>query len=525
VTIAAIGQSFPRAAGVVIPLFALRGPHDVGTGEILDVLDAVEWLAAGRHAVLQLLPINEAPPEETSPYHPLSAFAIDPTYVAAGRLPDVQQSAAAQAWLRSPPVAAQVQRARRAPGRQRRWAYDIKLRLLEFGYETFAGLDTAAPRARRHARFCQRHAGWLKDYSLFRALKEELQWAAWESWPAGLRARRVDALTDATQRLRHRIRFFQYVQWVAAEQWAEVRAAAQARGVRLKGDLPFVCARDSADVWAHQDLFDLSSSAGAPPDAFSPTGQAWGLPLYNWEHHRRSNYEWWRQRVRHARELYDLFRVDHVVGLYRTYAIPVRVGGTSGFVPPDEDTQRTQGRGLMGAMIEEAAPHTALVAEDLGTVPPWVRASLTELQVPGYRVFRWERREDGSYLDPRTYPELSIATSGTHDTDTLVTWWREMGDEQRRAAALVLGLDDWSRPWADVHAAILRRLYEAGSALTILPIQDLFGWEERINIPATVGPQNWTYRLPAETRHLDRVPGVGRQIERVRTMIDASGRA
>ena len=143
--------------------------------------------------------------------------------------------------------------------------------------------------------------------------------------------------------LRTRIRFAQYLQWLAAEQWAEVRAHARQRGVLIMGDLPFVCSRDSADVWAHQELFDFSSSAGAPPDAFSATGQAWGLPLYNWDALRRSDYEWWRQRIRQARELYDLFRIDHVVGLYRTYAIPVHAGGTAGFVPHDEHEQRDAG--------------------------------------------------------------------------------------------------------------------------------------------------------------------------------------
>jgi 4-alpha-glucanotransferase len=515
-------QTLPHAAGVVIPLFALRGAHDVGTGEILDLLDAVEWLASWQHSVLQLLPIYEAQPDQCSPYDALSAFAIDPTYVSTSHVVDVQRSAAAHAWLSSAAVAAQLLEARTAPGRQRRIAYDVKLRLLELGYETFAA-SQSEPRARRFDSFCRRNAWWLDDYALFRALKEEYGWASWETWPAPLRERQPQALTEVAQRLRTRIRFCMYVQWIAAEQWATVRSAARARGVLLKGDLPFVCARDSADVWAQQDLFDFSGSAGAPPDAFSASGQAWGLPLYDWDAHRRSGYAWWRRRARHARELYDMFRVDHVVGLYRTYSLPLREGGTAGFVPPEEAAQRTQGQTLMSALLEEAG-HTTVVAEDLGTVPPWVRASLAGLHVPGYKVFRWERLEDGTYIDPRSYPVLSIATTGTHDTETLVTWWHAIDADERGAALQCLGLEDASTSWPEVHHTLLERLYESGSALTILPIQDLFGWAERINLPGTVGPQNWTYRLPAPTRKLDRLPGITAQLERVRTLIEATGR-
>src|SRR5262249_8651655 len=162
-------------------------------------------------------------------------------------------------------------------------------------------------------------------------------------------------------------------------------------------------------------------------------------PLYNWDAMRHAGYEWWRQRIRHARDLYDIVRIDHVVGLYRTYAIPVVNGGTAGFFPPDEEKQASHGRERLRASQARGGPRLRVVAEDLGSVPGWVREQLTALGIPGYKVFRWERRAD-EYLDPHTYPALSIATTGTHDTDTLVEWWEEMPSDERDAVLRLLGL-------------------------------------------------------------------------------------
>jgi 4-alpha-glucanotransferase len=520
-------QSFPRAAGVALPLFALRGADDAGTGEILDLIPFVDWLQRWGQRIVQLLPINETAPGEASPYNTLSAFAIDPSYISVLRVPDVAHGEAAQEWLRSTVVQQRIGRLRRSKRRRRRAAYAFKLRALELGFEEFAH-HASSERAQRFEAFCRRHACWLEDYVLFRALKERRHWTSWETWPAELRGRDVEALQRARRTLQSRVRFLQYIQWIAAEQWDAVRAHARASGVLMNGDLSFVCGRDSADVWAHQELFDLSSSAGAPPDAFSPTGQVWGLPLYDWEALRRGGYEWWRQRARQGRELYDLFRVDHVVGLYRTYAIPVLDGGTAGFVPADEHEQAAQGHDLLRAVLDEAGS-TRVIAEDLGTVPDWVRASLTQLGIPGYKVFRWETRH-GEYIDPRSYAALSVTTTGTHDTDTLITWWDELSVEDQakvlRSLDLHSALDTHSalRWTPELHLGILRRLYESGSVLTILPIQDLFGWRERINTPATVDRTNWTYRLPVQTDALDRVPEISERMRAVRAMLDQTGR-
>jgi 4-alpha-glucanotransferase len=524
-------HQFSRAAGIALPLFSLRGAHDIGTGEILDLIPFIDWMDRWHQRVVQLLPINETAIGESSPYNTASAFAIDPAYISAWQVPEVEHSNAAQEFIGTPRVRAQIRRWRAASERHRQPVYRFKLQLLELGFAAFQDLPASSDRATAFGKFCRLNAWWLDDYALFRAIKERRRWISWEVWPEALRGRDPTALQRTAAALQTRIQFFQYLQWIAAEQWRAVREHARRRGVQIKGDLSFVCGRDSADVWAHQELFDLHSSAGAPPDAFSATGQAWGLPLYNWAVMRSRGYEWWRQRARQAHDLFDLFRVDHVVGLFRTYAIPVSDGGTSGFVPYHEAEQAAQGHDLLAAILAEAG-ESGVIAEDLGTVPDWVRQSLSQLGIPGYKVLRWEQ-QDGSFSDPRSYAPLSVATTGTHDTDTLVTWWEMLPGEDR--AAVIRSLDllnagltthDLAPPWTpELQLALLRRMYEAGSVLTILPIQDLFGWRERVNTPATIDSENWSYRLPVETNQLDAVTAVRERMEAIRTMIDASGRS
>ncbi len=524
-------HQFPRAAGVALPLFALRGAYDLGTGEILDLIPFIDWMDHWDQRVIQLLPVNETAIGEASPYNTVSAFAIDPAYVSVSQVPEVEHSRAAQEFADTRSVRAQMRRARQSSERLRRRAYMLKLQLLELGFEAFECLPASSDRTVAFERFCVGNASWLDPYAVFRAIKERRRWTSWEMWPDALRVCDPEAVQRTAAALQQRIRFFQYIQWNAAEQWNAVRAQARRRGVLIKGDLSFVCGRDSADVWAHQGLFDLNSSAGAPPDAFSATGQAWGLPLYDWPAMRASGFDWWRQRARQARDVFDLFRVDHVVGLYRTYAIPVRAGGSSGFVPQEHAEQAAQGHDLLTALLEEAG-ESGVIAEDLGTVPDWVRDSLNRLGIPGYKVLRWERR-DGGFVDPRSYPPLSVATTGTHDTDTLLVWWETLGREERIAAIQSLQLanarpdaDDTAPPWTlQLHLALLRRLYEAGSLLTILPIQDLFGWRERINTPATTDGHNWSYRLPVETDALDTVADVRERMEAIRALIDETGRS
>jgi 4-alpha-glucanotransferase len=273
--------------------------------------------------------------------------------------------------------------------------------------------------------------------------------------------------------------------------------------VRLKGDLPFAVSAHSADVWARADEFTLDVSVGAPPDAFNAEGQEWGLPVYRWDVMAARDFAWLRARAARAAALFDAFRLDHVVGFYRMYVI-----GPEGraFVPENEAEQLALGERLLH-VVQDAARPTAVIGEDLGVVPDFVRASLERLRIPGYRVLRWEN--DGPrFRDPRRYPRLSVATSGTHDTSSLRVWWEdELDDAGRRALAAVPGFTALASKDVPAHETLLDGLYGAASDLVVVPFADTYGGRERINVPATVGPENWAYRMPWTVGELGTAPG------------------
>jgi 4-alpha-glucanotransferase len=302
-----------------------------------------------------------------------------------------------------------------------------------------------------------------------------------------------------------------------------MREYAASHGVKLGGDLAFSPCADSAEVWANQNDFDLARTVGAPPDDFNPNGQRWGLPMPNWERMRSNGFKLMRARVRHARSLYDLIRIDHVVGLYRTFNFGADPDEPGIFTPADEDQQRIHGEEIV-RIIKEEAGATEIIAEDLGTVPPWVRDSLTSLGVPGYKVMQWERvnwgRPDEAFRSPATYPELSVATTGTHDTESLTTWWREQPIPEREKLVHALGLAGQVNPRAildeSTRDAILTALYAAPSRMVIIPIQDLFGWTARINRPGTVTESNWTYRLPLSMERLRRSHAIKSRVAKLR---------
>lgn len=503
----------------MVPLFSLRTREDVGIGDIAALGAMVELAAAMRHRAILLLPVDETSPGEASPYSALSLFAIDPIYVGLGGLAGVERE--------------RVDRVRRALARvplsDRLTIRAARRELLEaaFAHFTARGGEREAV-----AEFAARHREWLGDYALFRALKDRFAFAPWEAWPEELYRRDPAALARARTELAQAIDRNVYWQFLAHRQWAEVRAGARAAGLMLGGDLAFSPARDSADVWANQELFDLGRTVGAPPDGFNPQGQRWGLPAPRWERIRASGFDLLRKRIRHARELYDFIRVDHVVGLYRTFSFGLAPASPGAFSPAAEPEQRAQGEAVMNAILDEAGA-TVVVAEDLGVIPPFVRASLGALGVPGYKVMRWEKINQGTpaeaFVAPANYPELSLATTGTHDTDTLAQWWdmappKERTRMLRMLALAPAGASDAPVAIGQVLDAILAALYASPSRIVIIPIQDLFGWRERINLPGTVGAANWSWRLPVAIEDLRRDPALGARIEKLRDMAVRAGR-
>jgi 4-alpha-glucanotransferase len=268
----------------------------------------------------------------------------------------------------------------------------------------------------------------------------------------------------------------------------------------------------------------MDAEVGVPPDAFSEDGQKWGLPPYDWSAMETTGFEWVKRRGARAKELYDLYRVDHVVGLYRTYFFPDD-GSEPRFDPAEPMAQRRHGERIMRALGGAGR----VVAEDLGCVPDFVRESLSELGIPGYRVLRWEK-DDERFRDPAGWPALSVATTGTHDTESLAVWWEALGDEERARVGELPGVAARlaSLPEAftdEVRDALLAVVYESPSELALIPIQDLFGHAERVNLPGTSSGDNWTYRLPWPVEDLLTDPEIVARSREVAALTGQSGRS
>jgi 4-alpha-glucanotransferase len=461
-----------RRAGLLLPLSSVRGLNgDLGT--YLDAAAVSRWLVSAGCTMWQLLPLNEVSPGQDSPYAASSSCALEPVYVELSQVPGAEPTASEKEVL---------ERARQNPRVDFEAVRAVKRAALSRAYRPSPELE----------QFRKQHGEWLEDWALYRALHDERQ-KSWRDWEPPLRDRDPHALEQARQRLKDTIDKLAFAQFIADAQWQEGRKTANALGVKVLGDLPFMVAEDSADVWSLQRFFRFDANVGVPPDAYSAEGQDWGLPVPRWDEMRAAGDPWLRQRSERAAELYDAFRVDHVVGLYRTYARPHDKSAPF-FVPPEPPQQKEQGERILALLGERAE----VLAEDLGTVPDFVRASLKELDIPGTKVLRWEN-DNGVPRDVTKFSRVSVAVTGTHDTESLWDWWEklpdwERGEQLKQPQLAPLGFEKRFTP--AVHHALLELAYASSSDALLTPITDALGWPDRMNTPGTVGTHNWTFRLP-----------------------------
>ncbi|HEX8029130.1 MAG TPA: 4-alpha-glucanotransferase [Vicinamibacterales bacterium] len=465
-----------RQSGIGVPLFSLASTQGWGIGEFGDLPVFSRWLQEAGQSVVQILPIHEMPPIETSPYSAMTAMALDPLYISMGKVADFEGLGAELALDGA--EQSEVARLRRSPRIEYASIRRLKDRWLRRSFDRFLKLEVArgTPRSARFREFVTAQSWWLEEYALFRALHRVHGELPWTRWPEPLSRADAGAVDSVRASLRSEITYAEYLQWIAAEQWAEAKRLSWP--VKLFGDLPFMISADSPDVWARQHEFRFDATIGVPPDAFSETGQDWGLPPWRADVMARSGFTWMHARGRRYGDLYDGFRIDHLVGLYRMYVRPIDKSVPAFFDPGEEAMQINLGETLLG-ILGGAPSRPDVIAEDLGSIPAFVRESMARLGLPGLKVLRWERHWDVDGhppIDPVEFTERSVATTGTHDTEPLAATPEGETEEQR--------------------VAILQSLLASGSNLTLIPLQDVFGWIDRINTPAVVGEMNWTWRLP-----------------------------
>ncbi len=558
-----------RIAGVLIPIFALRSEQDAGIGDTGLLRRFIDWAAEAGFALVQLLPINETG-GDNSPYNAISSMALDPTTLELhpGALVDLSEADFREVFdgTGGEPRGDGPVQYRRVKG--------LKLGLLRRAFRTFEQQASRnAERSGQFQDFCRANSSWLENYTLFRALMDRNGGTeCWDRWPAEQQTAATALAWEQSLPAEDREAFaktkafFAYVQWIAYGQWESLKKYAGARGVALMGDIPLGISYYSADFFGNQDLFEAGWSGGAPPepyfkdDAFTQKwGQNWGIPVYDWAAMRRDNYAWWRQRVRGVRDLFHVFRIDHILGFYRIYSFPWRPERNAEFLPLSADEARTRTDGRLPQfkprgdetgedreanraggdellrMVLEAAGDTRLIGEDLGTVPDYVRPNLTALGIAGFKIPIWEPDpHTGDLLPGNDYARLSLATYGTHDHEPLLALWNRWQQspphERHELAKLAhyagISAEDLHSAFGErVHGQLLEALFRSNSWIAVCMITDLLARDERFNVPGTSADSNWSQRMHVTLETLTENPAHRQRTAAIRTMLEGTGRA
>jgi 4-alpha-glucanotransferase len=409
-----------RAAGLLLHVSSLPGRFGIG-----DLGPAAEsflaWAEMAGLRLWQVLPLGPSG-HHGSPYGGLSSFAGNPLLISPERL--AEEGLLPSSSLDPAPASGE----RVDFGAVESW----KSRYLREAWNRFRSRDAPALRqALEEFRAAPGQASWLADWALYGALRDHFQ-APWYEWPSELSRRRPEALADARRRLADEVGFHEFVQFLFDRQWARVRGEAAHRGIAILGDVPIYLAHDSADIWAHPELFELDEEgrpervAGVPPDYFSPTGQLWGYPLYRWDRIAGSGYAWWIDRIRASFARADAVRIDHFRGFAGYWSVPA-----------SEETA-LRGRWVKGPgaelfrAIRETLGDLDIVAEDLGDITPDVRELLAELGIPGMKVLQFAFSEDDSPYLPHNHVRRCVVYTGTHDNDTARGWFAGASLDQRR---------------------------------------------------------------------------------------------
>ena len=472
-----------RTSGILLHPTSLPGP--LGSGDFgSDAYKFVDWLVSAGQTYWQMLPLGCIGPGN-SPYMSSSAFAGNFLLIDLAEL-------AEQGWLDEEDL---------KPHQEfHSDRIDFSLlnpfriaRLRRAAQAFFASPDK---RSRTdYVEFCDLEREWLDDYALFMTLNASQDGVLWNLWPTDLARRDPQALRRITESCTEEIGFWKFCQWCFSRQWTKLKQYANERGVRIIGDVPIFVAYQSADVWAHQELFELDENgnptvvAGVPPDYFSKTGQLWGNPLYRWDAHEKSGYAWWIARMRHALRLFDQVRIDHFRGFASYWEIPA-----------DAPTA-IHGRWMPGPgdklfhAFENALGELPIIAEDLGIITPDVVELREKFELPGMRILQFAFGEDEShYFLPHNYVPNSVAYTGTHDNDTSIGWWHTATPEEKSFALKYLGSNGHHILW-DMIKAVSRS--EANTV--IFPMQDVLELSgvHRMNYPGQ-HDGNWEWRFSWE---------------------------
>lgn len=469
-----------RKSGVLLPVSSIPSRYGIGTFS-REAYAFVDFLEQAGQRLWQILPLGPTGYGD-SPYQSFSTFAGNPYYIDLEALID-------EGYLTREDCE-QEDFGGEAGYVDYEKIYRTRFRVLRKAYDRAAG--EGLEKSEAYQRFMQENAFWLEDYALYMAVKNTYGGICWIEWEEGIRLRREESLEQYRADCREEIGFYCFQQYLFLRQWRKLKAYANQKGIEIVGDIPIYVAFDSADTWAGPELFCLDENrepvavAGCPPDAFSATGQLWGNPLYRWEYHQETGYDWWMTRIAYCYRLYDVLRIDHFRGFDEYWAVPY--GDETA-----ENGRWEKGPGYeLFRTMKEKLGKKKVIAEDLGFLTDSVLKLVRKTGYPGMKVlqFAFDSREESDYL-PHNYGHNCVVYTGTHDNDTTVGWWDTIPAGDRRFARQYLDLKGRNNiQWAFIRAALA-----SVADTAVIPLQDYLGLgsEARINIPSTLG-DNWRWR-------------------------------
>ncbi len=499
-----------RRCGMLLPVASLPSRFGIGAFS-KEAYEFVDQLREAGQQVWQILPLGPTGYGD-SPYQSFSAFAGNPYFIDLETL--IQEGLLTEEECQATDLG--NDEARIAYDKIYENRFPLLKRAYERWKESLGGGKKADEAAGQMAEELLREE--TREYCFYMAVKDHFQSQSWDLWDEDIRLRKTEAMERYRSLLRDETGFYEFLQIKFEEQWGRLKSYANSQGIQIMGDIPIYVAFDGADSWAYPQLFQFDENrmpegvAGCPPDAFSATGQLWGNPLYDWEYHRKTGYEWWMKRMEYCFSMYDLVRVDHFRGFDEYYSIPYG----------DETAQNGSwklgpGIEIFRKMGEHFGKKLPIVAEDLGFLTPSVYRLLEETGFPGMKVLEFAFEEGGTspYL-PHNYGKNCVVYTGTHDNDTLAGWYKDMEIEQKEFSIDYLG--NGRTPTDQIHWDFIRLALSSVADLAVIPVQDYLGLgkEARINRPSTLG-NNWQWRL---------LPGQldEKTIRRCRRMAEVYGR-
>lgn len=488
-------MTFKRSSGILLHPTSLPSPYGIGDlGP--QAYRFVDWLASTGCKLWQILPLGPTGYGD-SPYQCFSAFAGNPYLISPDDL--FELGLLDQTDLETMKENANASRVDFG------LVIPRKLNLLTQAFSRFHSAPEALQK--EFKKFCKQNASWLNDFALFMALKEANGGGAWNGWSDKLKRRDEAELKQAQKELSREIKKYSFYQFLFFRQWNKLRAYANSKGIQIIGDVPIFVAYDSADVWAHPELFFLDKHgnptvvAGVPPDNFSATGQLWGNPLYRWKAHQKEQYAWWLSRLQTALTLVDILRFDHFRGFAGYYEIPAhhttaehgqwKKGPSHDFFKA-VNKFLNKGKGL------------PIIAEDLGLITPDVVELLNAFHLPGMKVLQFAFSGPENPFLPHHYVPHCVAYTGTHDNDTAFGWYASADEKEKDFARRYLQVDGSDFAWDLIRAA-----WKSVAMFAIAPMQDVLGLggEARMNFPSKLGG-NWEWRMREEDFREDLAAGL-----------------